>query len=382
MGYTKNLFSSPYGSTQAWGNDPAQWLESDNRTPLDVYQGAPVSSVFQPHVAAGNPLSVSSSNNFPWRKCVGGPKEGADCDSSADCYNANADPPSGGVCMGIGRYCYSNDTQMTNGQACGINNCPDGYICKAPTAPSDNRNNTTGFAATVKAAFGRLQSLFAQIFGVWKWTGTQYTSCHIPGGSEGGIDCGLDNTDPMPRLTQMWKRNGQVAGGLHPIIGNAKLNGKIGAIVLQAPGGMIDLSFTSDLDDEHQPLDFIGVNWLDGSANNLFNLSVNEQPSPANPHHIWHYYGCSTTSDGERCASCWNAGSNSWVDSADGSCVYSAPYITIADHWGWCATPTNERCQRLTDSCTGIKELPSQCDPVANGVQPSGLSIEIRPRGY
>ncbi|MBU1036791.1 hypothetical protein KKF32_01995 [Patescibacteria group bacterium] len=354
MGYNKEMTEDPYGSSPVSGTNPAAW--TGQYTPLTIYRGDPRNSEISAHNFSGMPFTVPQNTTYPQRVCVGGPLDNQPCldsylsdDSDNDCYEKGcSSPPCGGVCMGVGKYCYSNQTFLTNGDTCNSNaDCFGEYpFCRAPSLTVNN---------APQEGLLRLQQLYADIYGIWEFDE-----------QSGRYDLLCSKSNPL--ACSLGDTNIADTTGTAPYIGNIKLNGHTGDVDLTAPGGVVNLSFTTDLDNDHMPLESVGINWMDGGGEDTYDVSMSEQPADSNPHRLAHFYGCVPNSEGDHCVFCWDAATNSWIDSYDGSCTYQGPWITVQDHWEWCPD--------------GYQGDDYTCDPRSNGIQYLGGRIHINPRTF
>ncbi|GEM_PF-1031591 len=311
LGYGKKTAEQPYGSFYPPKNStPEYWSEpgpNDRKdAPLYVYSGG--SFDFGP--SAGTPWSVPASaaitDAAPGRICVSSSNTsiiGKECKTSSDC--------GGGVCGGIGKFCY-NAQNISNGKACvSDGDCGD-LTCRYPgTQQNPLAVNTT-------TAIGRLQNLFAKIYGVWKWDDTdgKYKSCQ-PFGAE---DCSLGNINSM----DVSEDSANV-----PLVNDVVV---LGDNTLDAPGGKVELNFTVSGPTDQLPLDGIWIDWQDGNVD-YFKGPFGYKPNTNLPYKAYHVYTCYTTDQGDRCVKCTN---DSPADN-QGRCIYSNPTVNVKDHWGWCA---------------------------------------------
>jgi hypothetical protein len=287
LGLNKNSTFSPYGAVSGIRSD-----NDLNQLSSPVLVGHGVNSYFNTDFT-GIPWSTPDNLAHDDAYCFSDAQyNGTACKSDSDCGN--------GICLGAGKYCYKGD--FMTGKACISNaDCTEGEVCQA----------ITSYQATRSSAIIRLQRLFAKVYGVWQWDSQ----------SNGYVSCGEgDNCSLGDISLDISGASGQ----------NPRIN-YIEAINTQlaAPGGLVTLKFSSEVDLNQLPIKEITINWNDGSGDLNINDELNHRPSENNPHNFYHIYTCTTNTEGNRCAVCSNG-----RPSPDGTCVYTAPEVTITDNWG------------------------------------------------
>lgn len=304
LGYSKTLEPSPYGAFYPPQNTtPEYWSVSDKNAPLYVYDG----SNADVGPGAGVPWSVPEvyevdDYNGSERICVSSNNNsfiGKECFSSKDCGD-------GGVCGGIDSYCYNKETGLMNGKPCKTAEAdcgdPNIYECRLPNLVANKRE-----------AINRLQELFAKIYGLWEWDQV------IGSGSYGSYKdvtkdyAGLDISESVNTRPQL--------GNI--IVTDANL---------EAPGGKVELSFTTSGSPDQLPIEGIWIDWQDGSVD-YFKGPFSYRPNISLPYQSYHVYTCTTNDRGNRCVACPGGGTPN-----NGSCTFDKPTVNIKDHWGWCAS--------------------------------------------
>ena len=340
LGVTKNLDYNPYGSIiPPSSGTPDSWDEdAPSALPLIVYDPE---SNYNGKSYAGIPISTGGSDmNMPGnrhgRTCITGPEDkiGIECETSVQCSGDSIQ----GVCMGIGKYCYDTNTNLTNGELCSQNSdCGEDDLywqCRglgdwnqstglgelAMPIYSQFRLNDRTNAWESWDALQRLQNLYAQVYGVWKLVGNDYRSCRPFGNVDCGIPSGDEGFDIMDSSDVNFSR---------PTISNLGIEYVRGNDRLEAPGGVVYLRFTANVNLNQLPLEQIYVDWGDGS------LPDNPKgPLTSGDHTFYHYYTCPTNAEGTRCIECQGVGEYSNIN---GACDYpNYPKVNIIDHWGWC----------------------------------------------
>ncbi len=385
MGYIEGLDFYPYGAALPGSNlEPQGWSLDNYEAPLNIYQESPQNPInISAFSSGGLPISVPLDHESPGRMCLGGiappdGHEGESCKTSADCDD-------GGICMGVGGFCYNGSWNSTTqkwqcqsvsgvGDDCDYTNpdyppntgCPSGYYCDAGVTNGTRCDSDSdcldeeydqclvppNLPSDLPTALTRLETLFAKVYNVWKWNGTNYEECDY-------TSCSWFDDDTKDIIQEYDDAN----SGIKPQVGNIKVNGITGNVTLTAPGQMVELSFTTDVNDNLLPIEQVKIKWYDtGSDVESFDSAMMDQPNPANPHKISHLYTCIPNSEGDRCSQCWNG--TAWVDALNDSCTYIGPSIAVQDHWGLC-------------SVTGYNGE-GYCDPITDGVQYLGL-ITIEP---
>ena len=289
LGLAKNSAFSPYGSITGIRNDDELTNVS---SPVLVGHGA---NSYLNIDFTGIPWSTSDTlNSHDKAYCFYDAQyTGVACNSDDDC--------GGGVCLGVGKFCYKGD--FMTGKACVSNaDCGEGEDCQG----------ISGYPVIGRQyAITRLQRLFAKVYGVWQWDSQSnyYVSCGEGDNcSLGDISLDISGASGQnPRIDYIEAVNTQLA----------------------APGGLVTLKFSSDVNPDQLPIKEININWNDGSDVLTINDELNHRPSETNPHNFYHIYTCTTNTEGNRCVACSDG------DRLDEDvCVYSAPEVTITDNWG------------------------------------------------
>ncbi|MCX6784882.1 MAG: hypothetical protein NTV81_03020 [Candidatus Komeilibacteria bacterium] len=260
FGATTVQVAAPFGSFMAPENSlPDQWQNRSSLPLVNYYGGR-----YDYNKFAGFPLSVARiDNDNARRRCFGGTKDGDFCNTNTNCLG-------GGVCMGIGKFCYvdrPNGGDLTNGQA-----CESTADC---TAPFDDGCALLSSLPTgengIGQAIANLQGLFAKIYGVWRWTGNSYQSFN-PG-------VALDAA---------------AANGTLPVLEKITISPN----QIQAHGGLAKLSFGTVVDVNQVPIRSLTINWGDTQSDTLTWLNSRSDFS------LNHSYTCLMSPNGHSCSGC------------------------------------------------------------------------------
>jgi hypothetical protein len=108
-----------------------------------------------------------------------------------------------------------------------------------------------------------------------------------------------------------WDMRWTYGSSSRPVVGDITVNGAAGGTVTARPGQAVELRFTSRLDLDHKPLQYICIDWGDGSnlCGTGSKLNIDHQPNPASGHRFTHTYASAGTFQ---------------------------PKIQIEDNWGFC----------------------------------------------
>ncbi|MBI2427077.1 MAG: hypothetical protein HYV34_04480 [Candidatus Kerfeldbacteria bacterium] len=208
----------------------------------------------------------------------------------------------------------------------------------------------SGWSRVESVAVRRLQDLFAAHLGIWQWdykeskyvrrtSNDLWTSYYQNMGlCNGGTGVGTrpeqvavtDNPAPTPpdKIISIAQPPADYCG-LLPAVADIEVNGNDGLNIGDLPdlgfgGGEVELTFTTSVDVEQQPLKTIVIDWGDG---NVFTVPWDQKTKSdsANPHTFRHTYIASEDTDG--CG----------VDAGheDGECQWK-PEIMVVDNWEFC----------------------------------------------
>ncbi|MDP2586870.1 MAG: hypothetical protein Q8P32_03820, partial [Candidatus Komeilibacteria bacterium] len=350
LGFGKQTSEQPYGSFYPpKSSTPEYWSKpgpNDRKdAPLYVYSGG--SFDFGP--SAGTPWSVPVGSAItpqaPGRVCVSSTNSsilGKECKTSSDCQ--------GGVCSGVGKFCY-NQQGISNGTACkGSGDCPNpnDFTCSYPKETEESP-----FATTPGVAIDRLQQLFAKVYGVWKWSNAdgKYELCDAY--ENGSINCNLGD-DFTADISGTGRDNSASVDDVTVLGGN----------ILAVPGGKVELNFTVNGSADQLPLDGIWIDWQDGNVE-YFKGPFGYKPNLALPYKAYHVYTCYTNEQGNQCVACTNS------PAVNGQCDYGTPLVNVKNHWGWCSNTGPFRGQGQVSQWVDEAD----CDP-ANGT-PADKSVII-----
>ncbi|RLC36670.1 hypothetical protein DRH27_04885, partial [Candidatus Falkowbacteria bacterium] len=282
----------------------------------------------------GAPLACIEDNNGAGDKCgVSG-----FCDKSelfcTETYNKNAS------------YVCSNplNRQLISGY-----DCPSGEECVYGGWDGNNSYNDS---------LQIVKRLFAQSYGAWEWNSAneEYEDYNLFW-SPPAVQC-PGNIRPVCVGDACWTGPDNDNCGITPEIDNIKVEDVATTITIES-NGFINLTFTSLVDVEQQPLVKYAVDWGDNEKTVVSGAEMHDRPNPENPHSIYHLYSywdllAKNSSDqddpltvyNENEIYCGNGNINSPTnydnDEADipeaPSENYCAvqPRIKIKDNWGWC----------------------------------------------
>lgn len=293
-------------------------------------------------------------NGFGTAKlCVAGPKASA---ANPTACTSNTECGANGLCDYAGSYCSVATGSVRVGSVCTQSaDCGVGGVCTTFS------NTTGGVYATRKTdtvAIDRLKLIFANAYGAWRWSGTQYDSqdslvtnwqnayANMQLCNGGSLDRGLAETDPTRAYC-----------GMLPSVANVAVGTQEKGDVIIGTGEVIQLKFNSLVDTQQLPLDQIAIDW-DGNeeSDEIIPWGFAPRSDQTDKHSITHVYRAGLNS-----GTCYGKGTLPYGNPrlADGTanpdykpqlankeyCV-ATPQIQIKDNWQYCNgdTANPRRC--------------------------------------
>ncbi len=136
--------------------------------------------------------------------------------------------------------------------------------------------------------------------------------------------------------------------GIPPRVGNIKVNGKQNEFesVILIKGGFATLTFTSHVDKDQLPIVSYKIDWGDGNVTASTGISINQNPSPDNPHTFYHYYNYWDILNlgNSVCGVCEKIADIDWCreENLTGINICEIePRVQIRDNWNWCNKSVN-----------------------------------------
>lgn len=163
-----------------------------------------------------------------------------------------------------------------------------------------------------------LKRLFAKSYGMWKWNGDEKDGRYIK-------QAFGDWNPPITRCPG----NSRPAYpsdncAIPPIIdiNNIKINSVTGDVELKSTD-FVNLTFTSDVNEQQLPLTMIAIDWGDGDKTVVTGAKMRDRTSVNNPHSFYHLY------------SYWDLKSKK-INCVDDYCRIK-PKVKVRDNWNWCS---------------------------------------------
>ena len=320
--YGEDTSFEPFGAIDPQTESPAQWdtvshpeSGEDGWPNWSTYEAQPViASISDDNIDAGHPLTCIGDCSET--ACVGDPGSfGQTGCSNSSCGDA-------GVCMGIGDGTISSEGE-------------DSGIVSRPASLQDQIDGVSIQAAD------RLKHVFANIESFYQLTFGTATSIYDPADNSAGYwdttsTSGVNLYDNMSACNGDGSARPDALGddeeycGVYPTVSSITvddLSGSDGEYYDINNGQTVTLKFTTNVDNEQQPLKDIYIDWGDGTEPR----TINWDAAPTT-HIFTHAYGC-TPDNGAR-----------YQTDADGQVCYFKPKITIQDNWDWCSGTIVGRC--------------------------------------
>jgi hypothetical protein len=118
-----------------------------------------------------------------------------------------------------------------------------------------------------------------------------------------------------------------------PVVDNIKVNGLNTTDAYVIKNGFANLTFTSDVNDDQQPLVMYKVDWGDGESTIVSGVEMRDRPSVDNPHSLYHLYDYWDL----KARQTRGVGDITCGTDATGNYCSIKPKIQIKDNWGWCS---------------------------------------------
>ena len=133
-------------------------------------------------------------------------------------------------------------------------------------------------AASLDEAKTGIKNLFAQSYDTWQWDGSAYIS------ATGDWGPPEDLCDGATRET-----SSSDYCVYTPKVENIKINSSAENISV-SNNGFINLTFTSDVDNQQQPMVLYAVDWGDNEDTVVTGVEMHDKPNADNPHVLYHLY--------------------------------------------------------------------------------------------
>jgi len=233
-----------------------------------------------------------------------------------------------------------------------------------PLVTQEPDTENPGLTEPYQARAGQIHSantvkrIFAQSYGIWQWSGSNYTrddaagSWGPPTGQCSGNSrpaCSGNDCYACPGTTCDWC-------AVAPGISSIKVNNVTGSNIQVAQNGFAILTFNSSVDSQQLPLVMFTVDWGDNEYTAVSGVEMRDRPNADNPHSMYHLYSywdlkakreVDQGPEEENTVFCGDADSQptnfAAAASASGvtcpserNCCVVKPRIKIKDNWGWC----------------------------------------------
>jgi hypothetical protein len=173
-----------------------------------------------------------------------------------------------------------------------------------------------------------IRLLFAKSYGWWRWNDAdkQYervTSANrqwnVPGSSGSGYSA-------APQCSGNQRPNLNTWCYVLPTVDDILVNNQTNQQVVERTG-VVQLTFTSEVDDNQEPLTGYFVDWGDGTVTSVSGMEMRDRPRAESPHSLYHLYDYNeVVVNNDDC----NKGYECLV----------TPQIWVRDNWGWYSNGT------------------------------------------